>query len=445
MSARPITLDASPASAAASWPAAMPLAAWWAGDAQARWSILARPSRLASAAEARDRLARPLPASSGDGPPFTGGLLGALSYDAGRTLEPIAQSPDPPRDDRRWPDHLWLHCPDALVHDAATGQWWSVGDGASLALALAPRPATPVHVGPLRSSMSRTAYLAAVHRVLEYIRAGDVYQVNLAHCLTAPFRGSARALWLALGDVARPRFGAYLEADLGPRRLALASASPELFLHFDPASRRLATRPMKGTRPDTPGADADLLASPKDRAELAMIVDLLRNDLGRACDLGSVRVDDPRRLEYHGGDRGRALWQTTALVSGRVRDGASALDLLAATFPGGSITGAPKIRAMQIIDELEPVRRGPYCGAVGYFSDSGHAAFNIAIRTAAIAGQPDGDARDAIRGQLDWGVGAGIVAESDPAAEWDETLAKSGVLRAALAALARHADTECPA
>jgi len=158
----------------------------------------------------------------------------------------------------------------------------------------------------------------------------------------------------------------------------------------------------------------------------------MRNDLGRVCQFGSVRVEQERVIEKHGrraeeqGSGG--ILQATATVAGRLREGLGVSDLLRATFPGGSVTGAPKIRAMQIIEQLEPVERAPYCGAIGFVSDSGHAAFNVAIRTAMITGTP-GDARDEIKGGvLHWPVGAGIVADSDPGAEWEETLAKAGVI-----------------
>jgi para-aminobenzoate synthetase component 1 len=193
-----------------------------------------------------------------------------------------------------------------------------------------------------------------------------------------------------------------------------------LFLSFDPATRELVTRPMKGTRPA--GGAAALSESPKDRAELAMIVDLMRNDLGRVCRLGSVRVDEARVIERHGTGPSEIV-QATATVRGEVPAGASAWDVLRGTFPGGSVTGAPKIRAMQIIDELEPVARGPYCGAMGFVSDSGHMAFNLAIRTALISGH--GDVRGRIEGEVSYSVGAGIVADSRAEEEWEETLQKA--------------------
>jgi para-aminobenzoate synthetase component 1 len=280
-------------------------------------------------------------------------------------------------------------------------------------------PAGPYRAGAAVSATGRERFEAGVARVLEYLRAGDCYQVNLSHRLSASFEGSPRALFLDLARRARPWMGVYAEWDDGPTRRAVAGVSPEEFLTLG-AGATIRTRPMKGTRPDAPGMDADLRQSPKDRAELAMIVDLMRNDLGRVCDLGSVRVGEPRRLERHAGG---GVLQATAEVLGRRRADLSTLDLLRATFPGGSVTGAPKVRAMQIIDELEPVRRGLYCGATGYLSRDGRAAFNIAIRTASIQGEPTG--AGSLRGVLDYGVGAGIVSDSDPASEWRETLDKA--------------------
>jgi para-aminobenzoate synthetase component 1 len=274
----------------------------------------------------------------------------------------------------------------------------------------------------VRFGLAANAYREKVARVIEYIRAGDVYQVNLAHHLEAEFSGSSRGFFLELAAGAEPWYGAYVEGPSG----AVCSASPELFLAYDPASRRVTTRPMKGTRRAS-APDRELLFSQKDAAELNMITDLMRNDLGRVCELGSVRVDHKRDLERHA-TREAALLQTTATVSGLVRRGTSLRDLFAATFPGGSITGAPKIRAMQIISELEGRPRGVYCGSIGFISDSGPAAFNIAIRTASISS-----------GIISYGVGAGIVADSDPAAEWQETLDKAGVfLRVALAEAQRR-------
>ncbi len=427
----------------AAWPVDRPLAILYSGDPdrpdRARWSLAARPSAvyLGNAAETllpklHAAAFRPLVSLSDPSrshtPPFTPGFLGYVSYDSGRVLEPAAQH-NPRRDDRGWPLSCWLRIDDALIYDHAAGAWWGMGAWRELARGLDPRadPMPLVHCPPLApESSSHAGYIASVRRALEYIRAGDIYQVNLAHRLSASFRGSPRALFSSLMSSARPWYGGYAEfTDSRGTPRAILSASPELFLEFDAESRRITTRPMKGTRRGD--ADpAELLASSKDQAELNMIVDLMRNDLGRICEFGSVRVEAARELERHGGAASQrvsetasqgGILQTTATVSGVVRGGVSAAEILAATFPGGSVTGAPKIRAMQIIDELEPVRRGPYCGAFGFLADSGRMNLNIAIRTALVTGST-----------LDYSVGAGIVADSDPEAEWEETLAKAAIL-----------------
>jgi para-aminobenzoate synthetase component 1 len=282
--------------------------------------------------------------------------------------------------------------------------------------------------------------------VLEYIRAGDVYQVNLAHRLSYTFEGSTRELFQRLLVTASPWFGAYLEATDGARRHAVCSVSPELLFRIEGGTGRIVTRPMKGTRAPADGAAEALRESAKDQAELNMIVDLMRNDLGRVCEVGSVRVERGREVEWHGepepGSRdpatahratGLGILQATATVGGVVRAGLTVADVIRALVPGGSVTGAPKIRAMQIIDELEPMRRGPYCGAIGFVGDDGSCAMNVGIRTALIHGRADpaSSARDAIaHGVMDYSVGAGIVADSAAESEWLETLEKAGVLRA---------------
>lgn len=282
----------------------------------------------------------------------------------------------------------------------------------------------------LRSVQGEGAYTAAAARALEYIRAGDIYQANIAHQLSGRFTGSATDLYAALVRTARPRHGLCLtSAPLADgSRYAVLSLSPELFLAFDARTRRLTTRPMKGTRPGhaDPG---ELRDAEKDRAELAMIVDLMRNDLGRVCEFGSISVDAPRSVERHGTGAGAVL-QATATVSGTVREGLTAGDILAATFPPGSVTGTPKIRAMQVIDELEPFARGPYCGCLGTFRDDGSFDLSVAIRTAVIHGRTDPETGDFVDAAISYCVGAGIVADSDPRAEWRETLDKARVLEA---------------
>jgi para-aminobenzoate synthetase component 1 len=256
-----------------------------------------------------------------------------------------------------------------------------------------------------------------VRRAVDYIHAGDVFQVNCAHEFRAQWRGDPLALYLAMRAHNPAPFGAYL--DLGRGR-AICSTSPELFLRL--RGREAVTRPIKGTRPrgDTEAEDrrlaAELRTSEKDGAELAMIIDLERNDLGRVCEPGTVVVRDAGAIESYA-----AVHHRVAEVAGVLEAGCDRVDLLAATFPGGSITGAPKVRAMQIIDELEAGRRGPYTGSIGLLADDGSMDLNIAIRTPVLA---DGEVRI-------W-VGGGIVADSDPDAEYAETLAKGRAMFRAL-------------
>jgi anthranilate/para-aminobenzoate synthase component I len=302
------------------------------------------------------------------------------------------------------------------VHDAASPEGVVVGGcvraRAALAELLCSLPAAsdserePDVVRP-RARTRDVDYLRAVRRVQDYIRSGDVYQVNLARRLDAPCPDpmALRRLYLRLADATAAPFCAYLEA---PEQ-TLLSSSPERFLRSDGAA--VETRPIKGTRPRgrTPSEDAallrELLASAKDRAEHVMIVDLERNDLGRVCEIGSVRVSDLCRSRSFSD-----VHHLVSTIRGRLRDPGDWVGLLEATFPGGSITGAPKLRAMQIIAELEPVPRGVYTGAVGSIDAAGRVDLSIAIRTAIAA-----------RGLLQLHLGGGIVSDSDPESELRET------------------------
>jgi anthranilate/para-aminobenzoate synthase component I len=269
----------------------------------------------------------------------------------------------------------------------------------------------PAELYRLRSSFARDEYLRAVERSLEYVRAGDVFQVNLSQVFTVAFDRHASTVFARLNAAAPAVYGAYLNFG----EIDLVSNSPELFLRVTP-DRRVVTRPIKGTRPRLPGMGEELLASAKDAAELNMIIDLERNDLGRVCEIGSVKVTQPRTIEEH-----PTVYHGVATVEGVLREDVGFVDLLRATFPGGSVTGAPKIRAMEIIEELEPVRRGPYCGAIGYLAQDGSMQFNVAIRTMTF--------KD---GLVHVPVGGGIVADSDPAAEYEETLVKARAMFDAL-------------
>jgi para-aminobenzoate synthetase component 1 len=335
-----------------------------------------------------------------------GGWIGFLSYELGGIIEPAARA------SRESPS-----LPLIELHRVETSAPFEVPEASD------PRGERVLH--DLVSISGRERYEAQVARAIELIRAGDIFQANLAHHLRGTLTIPPREAWLRLLRVADPWHGAYLEL-AGKDAPAIASLSPELFLRIDPVSatpRRITTRPMKGTRPGS--ADPRTLErSSKDRAELAMIVDLMRNDLGRVCCVGSIAVETPRRIETHA-TGAAGVHQATATVSGELRPRASLGDVLRAAFPPGSVTGAPKIRAMRVIDELEPIARGPYCGAIACIDDDGAATLSVAIRTALIA-----PASEPGRWSFEYAVGAGIVADSDPRLEWEETLAKGGILAA---------------
>jgi para-aminobenzoate synthetase component 1 len=359
----------------------------------------------------------------GEGPPFKGGWVGWLGYDAGRLFEEMpARSPDP----LGLPLFEFTFHSELVAADHAEQKAWRIqgndpydaphmqeGATAHPSRDLGPAGQVPHAFG---RTFSREAYERAVARTVEYVRAGDVFQVNLSQRFSVGTRLAAADLHAA----SLLRSNAWYGAFVGHRDYALVSLSPELFFRVtpDPATgdRTVVTRPIKGTRPNLPGMRDALAASTKDAAELNMIVDLERNDLGRVCRVGTVKVVEPRHVERH-----PTVYHGVAGVEGVLRDDVTFLDLLRATFPGGSVTGAPKIRAMQIIDELEPVRRGPYCGAIGYLSTDGHVQFSVAIRTMIV--------KD---GTVHLPVGGGVVADSQPAAEYEETLVKARAMLTAL-------------
>ena len=269
----------------------------------------------------------------------------------------------------------------------------------------------------MRSNFTRAGYLDAVARVIEYVYAGDIFQANLSQRLQAPLAGTPFELYRRLRQRNPAPFAAYL--DFG--QVVVASSSPERFLRVDDG-RRVETRPIKGTRPRGVGPEHDaalalaLAESDKDMAENVMIVDLLRNDLSRVCQPGTVRVPELFALEHY-----QTVHHLVSTVVGELAPGHDALDLLRAAFPGGSITGAPKVRAMQIIAELEPTQRAVYCGSIGYVSITGALDTSIVIRTYLVVGR-----------DVYFQVGGGIVADSDPAQEYRETLDKARGLIAAL-------------
>jgi para-aminobenzoate synthetase component 1 len=381
-------------------------------------------------------------------PPFQGGAAGLFGYDLCHHIERLLR---PRFDEFALPD-LALGLYDwVLAFDHRANRTWLISTGLPETRAwrrrdraaerlrgvrrlLEGRPAAalsdtgpplplsslcPQHALPilprLTSNFDRPGYLAAVRRAIEYVHAGDCFQVNVAQRLLHPAVRSPLELYGLLRERnAAPFAGLF---DLGGA--VVASASPERFLRVE--GGEVETRPIKGTRPrgGTPEEDAaraaELMASAKDRAENVMIVDLMRNDLGRVCAYGTVRVPALCRLESY-----RYVHHLVSEVRGRLRPGLGPVDLLRAAFPGGSVTGAPKVRAMEIIAELEPTARGPYCGALGYVGFDGTMDTNILIRTFTIS-----------CGWVQFPVGGGIVADSDPQREHEETLHKAeGLVRA---------------
>jgi para-aminobenzoate synthetase component 1 len=279
-------------------------------------------------------------------------------------------------------------------------------------------PAKP-SCGDWQWNFTRSEFIKAIEQVKESIARGEVYQVNLSQRARSAFCGDPLQLYAALRQGNPAPFSAYLDTG----ELQVLSTSPEQFLRK--RGQSLVTRPIKGTRPRVGDPQADqrnaqaLQQSEKERAELLMIVDLERNDLGRVAQFGSVQVEQLYHLEHYA----RVMHQT-AQVKASLADGKDVFDCIRATFPGGSITGAPKVSAMQIIERLEPTRRGLYCGSVGYIGFNGDAEFNIAIRSLHV--------KD---GQLDYQVGGGIVWDSDPASEYQETLDKGRAIRETIDAL----------
>jgi para-aminobenzoate synthetase component 1 len=279
---------------------------------------------------------------------------------------------------------------------------------------LAPQWAAPGPAG-LTSNFSRDDYLRVVERAIDFIHTGDVFQVNLSQRLLYPATGTSLALYLRLRERNAAPFAGYFAHD----DWVVASASPERFVSV--SEREVETRPIKGTRRRRSGPEADLFTrdelreSEKDQAENVMIVDLLRNDLSRVCAPGTVRVPELCRVETY-----ETVQHLVSEVRGQLQPGKTSWDLFRAVFPGGSVTGAPKVRAMEIITELEPTARGPYCGSLFYVGYNGQTDSNILIRTFTIR-----------HGWIQCPVGGGIVAQSDPVAEYEETLIKAeGMLRA---------------
>jgi para-aminobenzoate synthetase component 1 len=359
-----------------------------------------------------------------DAPPFFGGVAGSFGYDLARGLEDL---PSLAVDDLALPV-LRLHLVDELL---------AFDHQRRLVLACAPSPAgirrlaalyetarpagTVAAGGGTLESMPFSRYRPLAERVLEHIACGDVYQANLTHRLSGNC-DSALELYAALREGAPVPYNLYLDGD----SFQLAGASPETFLRAQPGGS-IETRPIKGTAPrsDDPAADAALAAalavSPKDRAENTMIVDLARNDLGRVCAPGTVRVSELCAVESH-----PTVHQMVSTIEGQLRPGVDVLDAVAAAFPPGSMTGCPKVRAMQVIEHLEPVRRGPYAGAFGWVAPDGACDLAVVIRTAVVTG-----------GRAHLHVGGAIVADSEARAEYDESLLKARTVARALGSSVR--------
>lgn len=311
-------------------------------------------------------------------------------------------------------DFVFGDFPEMLVHDHRSGRWHEAGE---LSREMRSPSPSPADIGEFRPRMERETFLNGVRRIHEWIAAGDIYQVNLTQAFAAEVTGDDL---FGLYETLRECSPAPLAAYLSLARTEILSSSPETFLRM--SGRGIETRPIKGTRPRFADADEDrrsayeLQTSPKEISELVMITDLLRNDLGQVCEFGSVEVTEMLQLETLG-----QVHHLVSTVNGNLRGDISHADALAACFPGGSITGAPKKRAMEIIRELETEPRGIYCGAIGYLGYHGESQFNIAIRTLVRRGE-----------ELTYHVGAGIVADSDPEKEYEETLHKAAGIRMAV-------------
>jgi len=414
-------------------------------DRRQRWSFLVAepltvlddlppgPEPFADARRLLHRLDGTARSGDVDEPPFLGGLVGFLGYDVGARFERLARR----RDDDLDVPPLRVGLYDRVVAwDRRTGRAWLAGravdgdvagldrrlealrDRMEMAL-LGPVPARSHGAIPdlvFRSGLDHAAYLEALEAVRSAIARGEIYQANLTRRLEAPFDGDPWPLYRRSRTGDPTTFAAYL--DLGPGRAgrprALVSASPEPFLAVGPDGA-VTTDPIKGTRPrgaDPAGDRAlarELLASAKDRAENVMIVDVLRNDLGRVCRPGTVRVPRLCRLE-----RTATVQHLVSTVTGTLAAGRDAFDLVAAAFPGGSITGAPKLRAIELLEALEPVRRGLYTGSLLWLGPDGAMGSSLLIRTFVADGR-----------RLTLHVGGGITWRSDPSAEWDETVAKA--------------------
>ncbi|SDE74460.1 aminodeoxychorismate synthase component I [Sporomusa acidovorans] len=368
-------------------------------------------------------------------PPLTGGVIGYFGYDMGYLLENI---PDLSIDDLNNPDCMLGFYDTVLIFDHHTNKTLIAANGfperdelcrraraenrinelvALLAQAKPlPEPEPQIPAGDYQSNFTRKGHCDMVQKGIDYIAAGDIFQVNLTQRFNAKVTVPPFELYRYLRHINPAPFASYLNFG----EVIVASASPERYMLV--TDRMVETRPIKGTRPRGQDPESDrllreeLAASEKDRAELVMIIDLERNDLGRVCEFGSVRVPDLIRLEEYA-----TVFHLVSTVVGKLSPGKDVIDLITASFPGGSITGAPKVRAMEIIDELEQVRRGIYTGSIGYIDFNGDADLNIVIRTFVIKGD-----------RAYYQVGGGIIADSVPELEYEESLDKARALMRAL-------------
>ncbi|MFH0860496.1 MAG: aminodeoxychorismate synthase component I [Candidatus Altiarchaeota archaeon] len=354
--------------------------------------------------------------------PFQCGAVGYFGYDLGKFT--IKGLPNKAADDiRAWDCCLGFY--DSIIaYDNLKREYTLISqseDGKEELLKLASQPAEKKGEATLKppnveSNFRKEDYLKAITKAKEYIRKGDIYQVNLSQRFTAETEADLWQLYKRLREINPAPFAAFL--NFGD--VQVVSASPERFLKVE--GRHIETRPIKGTRPRGKDREEDrklkeeLEESEKDRAENIMIVDLERNDLGKVCEYGTVKVSEFEIIEEYA-----TVFQMVSAVEGRLREDVNQVDILRATFPGGSITGAPKVRAMEIIDELEPTKRSAYTGAIGYLSFNGNMDLNIIIRSYIL--------KD---GRAYFQVGGGIVADSDPEKEYQETLDKAKALMEAL-------------
>jgi len=349
--------------------------------------------------------------------PFIQGMVGYFAYDAGLILEDI---PSLALDDLNLPDILLGFYENVIVWDHIEKKAWVIyreerekeflWELLSKEKWISPQG----ELGDFKSNFTKEGYMEAIRKAKKYIRQGDIYQVNLSQRFSITCSCSPLLYFLLLSRINPSFFSAYL--NFPP--LTVVSCSPERFLYLE--KNVIQTRPIKGTRPRGRNKEEDeffkreLEESEKDKAELVMIVDLERNDLGKISKKGTVRVKSLREIEAH-----PTVFHTVATIEGEVKEKLTPVDILRACFPGGSITGAPKIRAMQIIEELEPTRRSVYTGSIGYISFHGRMDFNIAIRTIIFK-----------EGYAYFQVGGGIVADSSPEKEYQETLDKGlGIMR----------------